>query len=143
MPRFKRVKELLKSDKRSRTLLVIHIAAAFGFFLLALLYYKLGFRFWPCPFNLITGGWCLTCGATRATLALVDFQLARSFLLNPVPLLLALFMLFVMSHELINALNKKNKPFRYFLVCALTILAVAVVFCLLRNFGVIPPPGLL
>ncbi len=143
MPRSKRVKELLKSDKRSRTLLVIHIAAAFGFFLIALVFYKLGLRFPPCPFNLITGGYCLTCGATRAMLAIVNFQFLRSLLLNPVPLMLALFMLFVMLHELVNAVNKKNKTFKYFLICSLIIIFVAVIFCLLRNFGVIPPPNLI
>ncbi len=141
MPRSKRVKELLKSNKRSRTLLIIHTVSAFGFFVVAYLLSKLGFRFPPCPFNLITGGFCLTCGATRAAYALLNFDFLYSLALNPVPLMLALFMLAVALHELINAVNKKNKPFGHFLLCSLVIIAVAVVFCLLRNIGVIPPPN--
>jgi len=43
----------------------------------------------PCPFHLLTGYPCASCGSTRAALLLVRFDVAGSFLMNP---LAALFM---------------------------------------------------
>ena len=37
----------------------------------------------PCPFHLVTGFPCATCGSTRAALALARLDVAGAFLMNP------------------------------------------------------------
>ena len=135
-----KLKNLINSDKRSRTLLVIHIAAAFGFFLFAFLFFLLGIKLPPCFFHYVTGFYCFTCGATRAANALVHFDFIRSVMLNPVPLLVALFLLVVILFETVGTIKKSQKRFGLGVHFLVAILAVAFVFCLLRNFGIISPP---
>ena len=124
---------------RSRTLLFVHLAAGAAALAAALLFFRLGLRFWPCAFYRITGYCCLTCGATRAVGALLSFDVARSLALNPVPLLLGAFWLAVVAFEAAQALGGTNRPFRWLVPCVVAVLGCAVVFCVLRNTGVLPP----
>ncbi len=124
---------------RSRTLFFIHLAISAAAVLAALLFFHLGLRFWPCAFHRFTGFYCLTCGATRAVGALLSGDVATSLLYNPVPLLVGALLLAVMVFEAAQALTGRNRPFRALVPCVWTILACAAAFCLLRNFGALPP----
>lgn len=46
-----------------------------------------GNPFLPCMFRAFTGWYCIGCGLTRALHALVHFDLARAFSMNPLALL--------------------------------------------------------
>lgn len=105
------------------------------------LWFRLGLHFPPCMFNRLTGLCCLTCGATRAVDALLHGQLLRSFLLNPTPVLLCLFLAWVLGFELVGFLRGKAVRFRWGLHALVGIVAVAAVYCVLRNLGLAPVPG--
>ena len=137
----------MKSGKRkadgareSARLLFLHLAAGAGILLCAALYYALDLHFAPCVFHLVTGYYCMTCGATRAVHELLRLRLVNSFLLNPVPILLALFLLTVLGFELAGVIRRRRIRFRWGLLALYIILGVTLAHCLLRNFGVLPPP---
>lgn len=126
--------------RESARLLFVHLGAAAGAALCAVLYYALDLHFAPCVFHLITGRYCMTCGATRAVHELLRFHFVNSFLLNPVPTLLAVFVLTVIGFELAGALRGRRIPFRWGLHALYVIVGVTLLHCLLRNFGLLPPP---
>lgn len=125
--------------QKSLRLLLIHLAVCAAAVAGAFVFRALHLRFLPCAFHLITGKYCLTCGATRAVLALLQLDLAGSFLLNPLPLLLVAFMGTVMGFELVGVLRNRYYPFRWLPHVIIGIVSVLTVFSLLRNFGVLPP----
>lgn len=129
----------LNGRQQSIRLLITHLAACIVLVLGALLFRTLNLHLWPCAFYMFTGYSCLTCGATRATLALLELDLASSLLYNPLPLLLAAFMLTVMGFEVVGIIKNRRYPFRWLPHVIIGIVAILVIFCLLRNFGIIPP----
>jgi hypothetical protein len=49
--------------------------------------------FSPCPFHLITGWACPSCGTTRAIMALIHGNIAGSLLINPIAIVVCLLLL--------------------------------------------------
>lgn len=107
------------------------------------IWFRLGLRFPPCKFNQLTGLYCLTCGATRASAELLHGHLVRSVLLNPVPILAGLFLVQVTVFEFVCWFRKRDRRFRWGLHWIVAIAAVALLYCLLRNFGFVPKPEFL
>ena len=129
--------------RESARLFFVHLAAGAGAVLCGVLYYALGLHFAPCMFHVVTGYYCMTCGATRAVHELLHFRFVNSFLLSPVPILLALFLLSVLVCELVGVLQKRRIRYRWGLLALYIILGVTLLHCLLRNFGFLPPPNAL
>lgn len=128
---------------KSALLFALHLFAGAAFFAAALLVRAGVLRLWPCSFYEMTGLCCLTCGATRAAAALASFQLRRSFLLNPIPLLTAAFYLSVLVHELRCILTKRHRPYKGWVWVVVSIVVVAAVYMQLRNLGLAPFPDAL
>lgn len=126
--------------RKSARLLVIYLAVCVGAVAAAALFRALDFHFWPCGFHLITGYYCLSCGATRAALALLQLDFARSVLLNPLPVMLAAFMAVLLGFETAGIIKNRFYPFRWLPHVVIGMLVVLVAFCLLRNFGLLPRP---
>ncbi len=124
----------------SARLLVIHLcscAAAAG---AAALFFALGLRFHECAVHRLCGLYCLTCGATRAARVLLQGRVLLSVLLNPLPVMLGIFMLTVLGFESAGVIAKRRFRFRWLTTAIYIMLGVLVVFCVLRNFGIIPIP---
>lgn len=64
-----------------------------------------------CPFKALTGWACLTCGGTRAFRALVRFDLATAFEMNPLVALLGLGAGVYIAHALLVAAGRR-RPYR-------------------------------
>lgn len=62
----------------------------------------------PCIFHRLTGIPCLTCGATRSLVALSQFDIASSFLLNPILLLFAVGIMAFSLVSLYSLISKKG-----------------------------------
>ncbi len=62
----------------------------------------------PCIFHRLTGIPCLTCGGTRSLVALSQFDIASSFLLNPMLLLFAVGIMAFSLFSLFSAVSKKG-----------------------------------
>ena len=62
----------------------------------------------PCIFHRLTGIPCLTCGATRSLIALSQFDIASSFLLNPMLLLFAVGIIAFSLVSLYSLISKKG-----------------------------------
>jgi hypothetical protein len=73
-----------------RQLMLLWGGAAAGALLLWPLLPGLTALFPPCPFKHLTGLPCLSCGTTRAALALLRGDVARAFAFNPLASALAL-----------------------------------------------------
>ena len=86
----------------------------------------------------VTGIYCLTCGATRATGELAHLRLVKSFMLNPIPLLVSIFLLTLFVHYVVGFIREEDRPYRFYYVWIYTILTAAIVFCVLRNVGILP-----
>lgn len=130
----------LSGRQQSTRLLFIHIGACIAAGLIAFLFKAFDLHLWPCAFHAITGYYCLSCGSTRAVIALLQLDIASSFLLNPMPLMIVGFMATVMGFEVAGILKNKRYPFRWLPHVIIGMLAVLVVFFFLRNFGFIPRP---
>ena len=122
-------------------LLFMHIGVFSLAALAAALFFRLGLNFPPCSFYELTGHSCLSCGMTRAVGALLHFKFIRSFLLNPGVLLTAAFALFTLGMEICRVVFKKRVKLDYWWIIALGILAVMVLWFLLRWFGIVPEPS--
>lgn len=92
-------------------------------------------------FYRVTGLYCLTCGATRAAYELAHLRALNSLLLNPVPVMLALWLLYAMICELIGATGGKKVRVRGGFWYLIAVLVVAAVYCVLRNIGIAPVPS--
>lgn len=136
-------KRLRRGATKSAALLLVHIAICALIVVAALAFRRLGLRFPPCVFYELTGKTCLACGATRAVLALLRFRLARSFLFNPLPLSVGLFMLFTLVWEAVAAIRGRHIPIKRGYIGALVILFIVFVYNILRMTGVAPLPNAL
>ncbi|MEG1267930.1 MAG: DUF2752 domain-containing protein [Oscillospiraceae bacterium] len=126
--------------RKSKRVLFVHLGFCAFAPAAAWLYFLLGLKFSPCMFNRITGMYCLTCGSTRAVYELLHFHILRSLLLNPVPIMLGLFMLSVVGFETAGVIKRCRYPFRWALPCIVAIVTVAAIYCVLRNIGIVPVP---
>ena len=89
----------------------------------------------PCMFHLLTGCNCLTCGATRATLALLKGDLLTAVYYNP---LYMLFLLWCVWFYLRLVLSLMSRPYRRFSVNltmrkVILLSAVLLGYVILRN----------
>ena len=100
----------------------------------------LGIKSLPCGFYDTTGLYCLTCGATRATLALTRFEIVRSVLFNPLPVMIVIYLLVVMIFEIVCIIRKKRVVVQWLPWNVISMLFVLIVFFILRNTGIIPMP---
>ncbi len=98
-------------------------------------------HFWTCQFHAVTGFYCLSCGATRAAIALSRLDFIGSLRLNPLPVMLAALMLGLIGFELYNIFTKKKRAFRWFPHTVIVMLAVLLIYAILRNIGLAPIPG--
>ena len=95
----------------------------------------------PCLFNLLTGLYCFGCGAGRALLALLHFDIYAAFRLNPL-LVLALpfvayyickvYFAFLLGKDILPVPKIKGRAF------GIAVLVVIVAFGVLRNIPVFP-----
>jgi len=114
----------------------ILLAGVIGAFALKLT----GLEFLPCGFYEITGWYCLTCGVTRATLALTQFKILRSILFNPFPMMIVTYLLTVIVFEVVCIIRKKRVVVQWLPWTVIVMLFILTAFFFLRNTGVIPMP---
>lgn len=126
----------------SAALLCVHLATAAAVLAIALIFRRSGWAFPNCSFYRLTGYTCISCGATRAVFALLRLKLARSFLLNPIPLLTAVFWLTTVGFELYCAAAKKQLRIKNGWIYVLVIFFVALAYNILRMIGAAPYPNL-
>ena len=131
-----------KNKSTQQKLLLVHCAAAAASYVAAVISPYLGSApFGGCIFRAATGLCCLTCGATRAAHALAVGDISASLSLNPVPALLAVWLGCEIARNAVCALLKKQpRPSRADLIAPCVIIALAVVYCVLRNLGAAPLP---
>lgn len=87
-----------------------------------------------CAIHRLTGVWCTGCGNTRSTIALLNGQLWRAVRCNPtIPFLVLLAFLFY-AETVIGIWNDKVKLLPRKKWIWWTILALFLVFFILRNF---------
>ena len=127
-----------KDRKKSIRILAIHVAVLGVLGGAALIIDKSGMMIWECGFHKLAGLYCLTCGATRAAAALGRLDIIGSIMYNPLPLILVCFLLIVIGYQLVCIIRGKRGKVEWLPWSVLIILGIQVVFCLLRNFGVIP-----
>lgn len=139
-PSISKRRALNPDGRQSLKLLLVHLGACGLAALAVTLWLESGFRFMPCMFYKVTGLYCLTCGATRAAYELVHLKLAESLRLNPVPVMLAVWMAYVMLCELIGLLRGARVRARGGFLYLIAVLAVAAIYCVLRNTGCAPVP---
>lgn len=125
--------------KKSIRMLVITSAVLLGLGSAALALRLTGRLLWPCMVFEVTGIYCLTCGATRAAIALSRLDILGSLFLNPLPVLIMIFLFAVLTHQIICIVRKKRREVPWMPATVILILAIEIAFCLLRNFGVIAP----
>ena len=125
--------------KKSVKSLAVASAVLLGLGGAALVLGRTGGLLWPCAMFELTGVYCLTCGATRAAVALSRLEIAASLFYNPFPILLTLFLLAVIAHQIICIARKKRREVHWMPAAVIIVLAIEIPFCLLRNFGVIAP----
>lgn len=130
-----------RDKSRSLTLLLTHLAVCGLSALGVTLLFNTPLRLPGCMFYRVTGLYCLTCGATRAAYELAHLRALNSLLLNPVPIMLALWLLYAMVCELIGALRGKRMRVYGGFWYLMAVLAVAAVYCVLRNVGIAPIPS--
>ncbi|MDO4566309.1 MAG: DUF2752 domain-containing protein [Oscillospiraceae bacterium] len=124
-------------------MLLVHLGAIAAAALFAVLWFDSGLRFPTCAVNRFTGLYCLTCGATRAAYELAHLRLLRSALLNPVPLLAALMTAYTLACEAAGVFLGRRIRVRGWFGFLMATLAVAAVYCVLRNFGLVPAPEII
>ncbi|MFC2173829.1 DUF2752 domain-containing protein [Acidobacteriota bacterium] len=91
------------------------------------------FSLLSCPFKVITGLPCFTCGLTRTFLHMVRFQFSAAFALNPVGTVFFLFVVFFVVYAMVVFLFKlprlrvrvKNKKIRLALRIGIPLLILA------------------
>ena len=127
-----------KDRKKSIRILFIHVAILGIAGIAALFMDASGMMTWECGIHKIAGIYCLTCGATRAAVALGRFDIIGSVLFNPLPLILVCFLLVVIGYQLVCIIRNRRGRVEWLPWSVIIILGIQVVFCLLRNFGVIP-----
>lgn len=132
-------KEKTEGARASARLLLLHLAVCAGLAGAGYGFFALGLHFPICGFYAVTGKYCLTCGATRATHELLALRVWNSLCLNPLPALLALMMLAVLGTELAGVLLRRRIRFLW-LPWFYVLLLLTLGFCLARNVGLIPPP---
>ena len=120
--------------------LIITAAALLSGAVAAFVIKTLGVGFPPCAFHKVTGLYCLTCGSTRAALAMTEFNIVRSVLFNPFPVMLTIYLLTVIFFEIICIIRKKRVAVKWLPWTVIIMLSVLIPFFLLRNFGIIPMP---
>jgi len=102
------------------------------------LYAKLGLSEVKCAFRSMTGFYCPGCGGTRATLHLMRFHPIHSFLMHPLPLLLALwylnfFVRFIFAYLVPENFPLKLKPARFRPVYPIILAVAILVNFIVRN----------
>ena len=127
-----------KDRKKSIRIIIIHVAVLGIAGIAALFMDVSGMMIWECGIHKISGIYCLTCGATRAAVALSRFDIISSVLYNPLPLILVCFLLVVIGYQLVCIIRNRRGRVEWLPWSVIIILGIQVVFCLLRNFGVIP-----
>lgn len=88
----------------------------------------------PCFFHEMTGLYCPGCGGTRAVRALLNGNIVKSFLYNPIVMYFAVFYVwFMVSHTLCHFTGGRVKGLKYrhsYLIFAFVILMIN---CVIRN----------
>ncbi|MEG1809410.1 MAG: DUF2752 domain-containing protein [Oscillospiraceae bacterium] len=126
--------------RESARLLLLHLAFCAAAGIGVLLLFASGLRFPPCAFHALTGFYCLTCGATRASYELARLHFVRSLILNPLPIMLAVWLVSAMSLEFAGVIKNRRYRFRGWQIWLYLIVAITFVYFVLRNFGFVPIP---
>lgn len=129
--------------KRSFRLLLIHCAAALVAFAFVTLFFSFVKPVLPCVFYRVTGYPCPACGGTRAAYALLHGRILLSLTYNPIPVLGTALFLSVIGFEAACAAGGKEKRYsvNFFSFAVVAIMAVAVIYDILRCCGYAPLPG--
>ena len=94
-----------------------------------------------CKIHKYTGLWCTGCGNTRSVTALLHGQLWRAVRCNPAMPFLAFTALLLYAETVIGIWNKRVKLLPRNKRIWWTILAVLIIFYIIRNFfDVLAPP---
>lgn len=120
-------------EKKKIMILLIFIMGAFLLIILKLNNPEKVNFFPPCIFYKITGIKCAGCGLTRATHYLLNMQIKKAFLFNPLLFIYLIFaLLYIFIYSILKKNNKKmqkiNMYFLYF------ILFFTIIFMIIRNF---------
>lgn len=90
--------------------------------------------FLSCPFHALTGLDCPLCGATRATLALLDGDVAGAFDLNPLLVLALPLLAWLAASRSVRLLTARALPEPR--IHPAVVVAVGFTFAVLRNLPV-------
>lgn len=127
---------LCLTQKGNRVLLLILLLLVAGFVCYASIW---GVHFGACYFHEATGLNCISCGATRATLCLLHYDLAGAVYYNPFILLFYVGFCAWYGFCVLNAFRKPAKyhpPFDIPAAIPFCFLAAAVLFGIARNIPV-------
>jgi hypothetical protein len=93
----------------------------------------------PCPFHAWTGLYCPGCGTLRGLHQLLHGNLPAAFGLNPLMLLCLPFIAYGLLSELLQSISGRRLPARFVPgPCIWLLLAVILLFCVLRNVPLYP-----
>ncbi len=127
-----------KAPKSFALLILLPSLVLIGYFVALLYFNQSFFTLWRCGFKQLTGFNCLACGTTHAVGALVRFHFLESIRYNPLPVLVAILLLILMIHAILNVfLRKEDRRFRGFWIWFYLSLAILIVYCILRNLAFI------
>ena len=133
------LKQMLSRDKNYRSAFVLAVAVPVVCAAAAALVLwgreSLSIFFMPCRINQLTGYNCLSCGATRSTLALIDGDIARAFYYNPLYVVFLCWSVYLYIRLVVSLIIK---PYRRYALqlnwkWAAAVAAIIVAFTIIRN----------
>lgn len=133
------LKFMLRHDKTYRKFFIVAlglpIAALLGGIIVGSNPGFFSHLFPPCGIKLFTGLNCVSCGATRATLAILRGDILTAIYYNPLYVALLCWFIYLYVRMIISLIRRPYKPYgpRITLPWGIAIIAVIVVFTLIRN----------
>jgi len=130
---------MLKSDKHYRNAFMLAVAVPLSISAAAaciLIWYDTLVPLFPaCHIKRLTGLNCLSCGATRSTLALIRLDIATAFWYNPLYVIFLCWLAYLYARVVISLIVRPYR--RYALTVdwkrAVAAMIVAIVFTVIRN----------
>lgn len=100
-------------NQRNRLYLITGIVCFFGIIWIILDYFNSS-EVTVCPFKLVTGYPCPSCGTTRSISALLHGNILEAFMINPLGIVSSLVILSVVILLTLDLLTKKDYYFRVY-----------------------------
>ncbi len=136
------MKQMLSGNRQYRRAFVLAVAVpilcAAAAALVLRVMKELGLDYLPCGIRAVTGFNCLTCGATRATLALMRGDVAGAFWYNPLYTVFLGWVGYLYIRLAISLIKRPYRPYRPKMSRkhAFLMAAMAILFTILRNLPI-------